>query len=35
VWGACKWNDDLMGRPNYELDTLKGHENDVNNVKFK
>jgi len=35
LWDACKWNDDLMGRPKYELDTLKGHENDVNTVQFR
>ncbi|CAM6051570.1 unnamed protein product [Sphagnum compactum] len=35
VWDACKWNDDRMGRPNYELDTLKGYGNDVNNVQFR
>lgn len=34
VWDACKWNDDVTGRPNYEMDTLKGHENDVNYVQF-
>ncbi|CAM6040557.1 unnamed protein product [Sphagnum compactum] len=34
VWDARKWNDDVTGRPNYELDTLKGHENDVNYVQF-
>jgi PH-interacting protein len=34
LWDAYKWNDDLMGRPKYELDTLKGHENAVNNVQF-
>ena len=35
VWDACKWNDDVTGRPNYEMDTLKGHENDVNYVQFR
>ncbi|CAM6121929.1 unnamed protein product [Calypogeia fissa] len=34
VWNATKWNDELTGRPNYELDTLQGHENDVNYVQF-
>lgn len=35
VWNATKWNDELTGRPNYELDTLQGHENDVNYVQFR
>ncbi|CAK9221053.1 unnamed protein product [Sphagnum troendelagicum] len=34
VWDACKWNDDVTGRPNHELDTLRGHEHDVNYVQF-
>ncbi|KAL3695680.1 hypothetical protein R1sor_009756 [Riccia sorocarpa] len=34
VWNATKWNDELTGRPNYEMDTLQGHENDVNYVQF-
>ncbi len=35
VWDACKWNDDVTGRPNHELDTLRGHEHDVNYVQFR
>ncbi|KAL2642281.1 hypothetical protein R1flu_009868 [Riccia fluitans] len=34
VWNATKWNDEHTGRPNYELDILQGHENDVNYVQF-
>lgn len=34
VWNATKWNDELTLRPNYELDTLVGHEHDVNYVQF-
>ncbi|KAJ7532308.1 hypothetical protein O6H91_14G082300 [Diphasiastrum complanatum] len=34
VWDACKWADELTGRPNYELDILRGHENVVNYVQF-
>lgn len=34
VWDARKWNDEITGRPNHELDVLKGHENAVNYVQF-
>eukprot|EP00897_Mesotaenium_endlicherianum_P009972 jgi/Mesen1/9002/ME000056S08408 len=35
VWDARKWQDDITGRPNFELDVLRGHENDVNYVQFR
>ncbi|MCO5554971.1 hypothetical protein L7F22_008511 [Adiantum nelumboides] len=34
VWDARKWNDEITGKPNYEMDVLKGHENAVNYVQF-
>lgn len=34
VWNACKSNTDDPDQPNYELDVLCGHENDVNYVQF-
>lgn len=34
VWDACKWTDEIHGGPNHELDSLKGHEDDVNYVQF-
>ncbi|KAH6558226.1 hypothetical protein KP509_1Z073200 [Ceratopteris richardii] len=34
VWDARKWNDEITGKPNHEMDILKGHENAVNYVQF-
>ncbi|KAA8549090.1 hypothetical protein F0562_000774 [Nyssa sinensis] len=34
VWSACKSNTDDSEQPNYEIDLLAGHENDVNYVQF-
>eukprot|EP01018_Ginkgo_biloba_P012106 Gb_38814 [translate_table: standard] len=34
VWDASKWVDEITGRPNHEVATLRGHENDVNYVQF-
>nr|GMD76560.1 PH-interacting protein [Ipomoea batatas] len=34
VWNACKSNTDDLEKPNYEIDVLAGHENDVNYVQF-
>lgn len=34
VWNACKSNTDDPEQPNYEMDVLSGHENDVNYVQF-
>lgn len=34
VWNACKPNKDESDQPNYEMDVLSGHENDVNYVQF-
>ncbi|PIA61119.1 hypothetical protein AQUCO_00300561v1 [Aquilegia coerulea] len=34
VWNACKSNGDDPTQPNYEMDLLSGHENDVNYVQF-
>ncbi|CAH9097729.1 unnamed protein product [Cuscuta epithymum] len=34
VWNACKSNADDSENPNYEIDVLAGHENDVNYVQF-
>lgn len=35
VWNACKPNKDESDQPNYEMDVLSGHENDVNYVQFR
>lgn len=35
VWNACKPNTDDPEQPNYEMDILAGHENDVNYVQFR
>ncbi|GAB4843025.1 hypothetical protein Ancab_013002 [Ancistrocladus abbreviatus] len=34
VWNACKSTMDDSEQPNYEMDVLSGHENDVNYVQF-
>ncbi|KAK4283700.1 hypothetical protein QN277_000625 [Acacia crassicarpa] len=34
VWNACKPGPDDSDQPNYEIDVLSGHENDVNYVQF-
>ncbi|KAJ8766361.1 hypothetical protein K2173_022420 [Erythroxylum novogranatense] len=34
VWNACKPSIDDSDLPNYEIDVLSGHENDVNYVQF-
>ncbi|XP_054786202.1 uncharacterized protein LOC129292639 [Prosopis cineraria] len=34
VWNACKPSLDDSDQPNYEIDVLSGHENDVNYVQF-
>eukprot|EP01018_Ginkgo_biloba_P008740 Gb_35200 [translate_table: standard] len=34
VWSACRWSEEVTNQPNHELDTLSGHENDVNYVQF-
>ncbi|KAK1385582.1 putative bromodomain and WD repeat-containing protein 3 [Heracleum sosnowskyi] len=34
VWNACKPNTDDQEQPNYEVDLLAGHDDDVNYVQF-
>ncbi|KAJ8573705.1 hypothetical protein K7X08_010216 [Anisodus acutangulus] len=34
VWSACKFSPDHPEELNHEIDTLSGHENDVNYVQF-
>ncbi|XP_009598019.1 uncharacterized protein [Nicotiana tomentosiformis] len=34
VWSACKFSPDRPEELNHEIDTLSGHENDVNYVQF-
>ncbi|XP_047254619.1 PH-interacting protein isoform X2 [Capsicum annuum] len=34
VWNACKFSPDHPDELNHEIDTLSGHENDVNYVQF-
>ncbi|KAG9457894.1 hypothetical protein H6P81_002402 [Aristolochia fimbriata] len=34
VWSALKSNQEDSDQPNYEMDLLSGHENDVNYVQF-
>ncbi|KAL8100403.1 uncharacterized protein LOC141684645 [Apium graveolens] len=34
VWNACKPNTDDQEQPNYEMDLLAGHDDDVNYVQF-
>lgn len=35
VWNACKPNTDDQEQPNYEMDLLAGHDDDVNYVQFR